>query len=164
MSSSSSIREVAESASQASSIAGEAVGVAAMTTESITRLSQSSEEIGDVLQLINTIAEQTNLLALNATIEAARAGEAGKGFAVVASEVKELANQTSNAAGDINSSIEAIQAEISTAVDMIQNIAGSVTEVSGMTTTVAAAIEEQSSLMAGMKESADQLLALSMSS
>ncbi|MEM9133354.1 MAG: PAS domain-containing methyl-accepting chemotaxis protein [Actinomycetota bacterium] len=158
------IDEIAQTVNRTASLAQAAESSADEATNKVSELDTNSASIGQVIEVIQGLSAQTNLLALNATIEAARAGEAGKGFAVVASEVKELANQTSNAAGDINSSIEAIQAEISTAVDMIQNIAGSVTEVSGMTTTVAAAIEEQSSLMAGMKESADQLLALSMSS
>ena len=63
----------------------------------VSRLGESSTEIGDVVKVITAIAEQTNLLALNATIEAARAGEMGKGFAVVAGEVKELAQQTARA-------------------------------------------------------------------
>ncbi len=157
------IDEIAQTVNRTASLAQAAETSADDATTKVGELDTNSASIGQVIEVIQGLSAQTNLLALNATIEAARAGEAGKGFAVVASEVKELANQTSNAAGDINSSIEAIQAEISTAVDMIQAIAGSVTEVSGMTTTVAAAIEEQSSLMAGMKESADQLLALSMS-
>lgn len=157
------IDEISQTVNRTASLAQAAETSADNATTKVSELDTNSASIGQVIEVIQGLSAQTNLLALNATIEAARAGEAGKGFAVVASEVKELATQTSNAAGDINSSIEAIQAEISTAVDMIQEIAGSVTEVSGMTTTVAAAIEEQSSLMAGMKESADQLLALSMS-
>jgi methyl-accepting chemotaxis protein len=69
----------------------------------------TNDRIGDVVELINNIAGQTNLLAFNATIEAARAGDAGRSFAVVASEVKALAEQTSKATGEISQQIAALQ-------------------------------------------------------
>jgi|TARA_B110000467_G_C18016075_1_gene313132 methyl-accepting chemotaxis protein len=69
-------------------------------------LGDSSGEIGQVIKVINSITEQTNLLALNLTIEASRAGEAEKGFAVVANEVKDLTKETSKATEDIAQRIE----------------------------------------------------------
>ena len=83
-----SIAEISRQAAHAAGIAGRAVAEAQETDATVQGLAEAAQRIGKIVSLINEIAEQTNLLALNATIEAARAGEAGKGFAVVASEVK----------------------------------------------------------------------------
>ncbi len=86
-------------------------------TDAIEKLGKRSEEIGDMVELIEGIASQTNLLALNAAIEAARAGESGRGFSVVAEEIRELAEESSQAAGDITSLIEDIQSETEATVN-----------------------------------------------
>ena len=90
-------------------------------TDSIQKLGKRSEEIGGIITVISDIAEQTNLLALNAAIEAARAGEQGKGFAVVASEVKKLAEQSKKASGQITGLINDIQAETSVTVRTMES-------------------------------------------
>jgi twitching motility protein PilJ len=86
------------------------------TSKRIKRLGESSQEIGDIIELINDIAEQTNILALNASIQAAMAGEAGRGFAVVADEVQRLAERSANATKQIEALVKAIQADTNEAV------------------------------------------------
>ncbi|WP_433383887.1 methyl-accepting chemotaxis protein [Actinoplanes sp. CA-142083] len=144
------IREISGSAAMAAGVAASGVDSAREAGETIGQLSRSSVEIGEVVKLITSIAEQTNLLALNATIEAARAGEAGKGFAVVASEVKDLAQETAKATEDIGARVQAIQQDTTaaiTAIDRITNIIGQVNEHS---TTIAAAVEQQTATTAEM--------------
>ena len=95
------------------------------------------------LKLISEIAEQTNLLALNATIEAARAGEAGRGFAVVASEVKALASQTSKATDEISAQVGSIQSATRTSVEAIDGITRTISKVNEIASAIASAVEEQ---------------------
>jgi len=90
------------------------------TSKRIKRLGESSQEIGSIVELINDISEQTNILALNAAIQAASAGEAGRGFAVVADEVQRLAERSSNATKRIESLVQAIQADTNEAVSSME--------------------------------------------
>ena len=114
------------------------------TDARIAALSKAAGRIGDVVKLITAVAEQTNLLALNATIEAARAGEAGRGFAVVASEVKALAAQTAKATGEIGNQITEMQSATNESVTAIKEISGTIGRISDIASTIAAAVEEQS--------------------
>jgi len=130
-------------------------------------LASSSEQIGSVLEVIRAIAEQTNLLALNAAIEAARAGEAGRGFAVVADEVRNLAKRTQDSVGEIRQVIEGLQSgtrdvvasmhsshkqaqgsveQVEQAVTALRRIGDAVTVISDMNLQIASAAEEQSAV------------------
>ncbi|WP_024869056.1 methyl-accepting chemotaxis protein [Pseudoxanthomonas suwonensis] len=90
------------------------------TSKRIKRLGESSQEIGSIVELINDISEQTNILALNAAVQAAAAGETGRGFAVVADEVQRLAERTSNATKRIEGLVQAIQADTNEAVSSME--------------------------------------------
>jgi methyl-accepting chemotaxis protein len=139
----SSVNEISRQVQESARMASEAVDQARKTNDRVSELSKAAARIGDVVELINTIAGQTNLLALNATIEAARAGEAGRGFAVVASEVKALAEQTAKATGEIGQQITGIQAATQDSVGAIKEISGTIERLSEISSTIAAAVEEQ---------------------
>jgi methyl-accepting chemotaxis protein len=139
----SSVQAIAHKVQEASQIASEAVRQAKSTDGKIAQLSQSAARIGDVIKLITDVAEQTNLLALNATIEAARAGEAGRGFAVVASEVKALAAQTARATDEIAAQIAGMRDATDESVLAIREIGTTITLISEISSTISAAVEQQ---------------------
>jgi methyl-accepting chemotaxis protein len=142
---STSVDEIGRRVRESNRIAEAAVLQAQQTDGRIGKLSRAAQQIGDVVKLITAIAEQTNLLALNATIEAARAGEAGRGFAVVASEVKSLASQTAKATDEISSHISGMQGATQESVAAIKEIGGTIAQVSNIASTIASAVEQQSS-------------------
>jgi methyl-accepting chemotaxis protein len=152
----SSVAEIGRQVTHSSQVADNAVVKAGQTTEMVGSLASAAEKIGDVLRLIGAIASQTNLLALNATIEAARAGEAGRGFAVVASEVKELASQTAKATEEIAGQVAAIQSATGECVTAIGGISDTIREISGIATTIAAAVEQQDSATREIARSVQQ--------
>lgn len=138
-----SVREIGMQVRTAGEITDNAVRNADATRETAEGLAASVEEIGTIVGLIQEIAEQTNLLALNATIEAARAGEAGKGFAVVASEVKNLATQTANATDSITSQIDKIQAVTQSMVTAVSEISGVISQSHQTSAAISSAVEQQ---------------------
>lgn len=138
-----SITEISARVARANAMVGGASEEALGASRHVGNLARASEQIVTVIDLIRDIAEQTNLLALNATIEAARAGEAGRGFAVVASEVKTLASRTAEATNGIASQIEAFHGEAEGAVSAIGTITRTMSDVSQQTAAIADATEEQ---------------------
>lgn len=150
--------EISSSIARNATLAGEVADRAHTALQSVEELNANSRDINGVLEIIGKIADQTNLLALNATIEAARAGESGKGFSVVASEVKDLARQTKEATDDIAPQLEAIAASVARAAEVVNSISEGIGEVSGNSSTVAAAVEEQSSVIATLSSEATRLV------
>ncbi|MBR0844671.1 methyl-accepting chemotaxis protein [Bradyrhizobium liaoningense] len=139
----SSVGEVGRRVAQSHQVALAAVEQANRTNRQIDALSQTADRIDEVVRMISAVAEQTNLLALNATIEAARAGEAGRGFAVVASEVKALAGQTAKATDEIGRQIAQIQSATRQSVGSIKEIGGTIGSMAELASSIAAAVEEQ---------------------
>jgi methyl-accepting chemotaxis protein len=141
------------------------------TASSVDELSRASEQIGQILTVIEGIAGQTNLLALNATIEAARAGEAGRGFAVVAAEVKNLANQTSRSTEDITRRIAALKSGMADILETMQRSNAAVAEgraaidraattmdtVAGQVTNVSVKMRDISDILGGQKTTSSEI-------
>lgn len=150
-----SIREVSSLTTRSGSIASDADQHAKSTHEIVESLAEKASKIQSVVDMIKAIAEQTNLLALNATIEAARAGEAGKGFAVVASEVKALAGQTAKATEEIAGQINAVSQEVGNAVGAVTSIRSVVTDIGQAVIAISAAIEEQTAATGEIAKSAN---------
>jgi methyl-accepting chemotaxis protein len=138
-----SIAEINQQTVRSNETTHRAVAEATRSNDEIGTLSIAAQKVGEVVKLINDIAEQTNLLALNATIEAARAGEAGRGFAVVASEVKNLASQTAKATEEIASQISGMQSATGNAVASIQAINGTIGQISEVITGINTAVQQQ---------------------
>lgn len=120
-----------------------AVAVQELTRE-MERLGSQAREIGGIVEFITDFAEQTKLLALNATIQAARAGKAGKGFGVVAGEVKELAAQVNRAAADILARIQAIRSSIELTTTSIASVNDAIRNVDERMSSIAGSVETQS--------------------
>ncbi|MCZ2824325.1 MULTISPECIES: Cache 3/Cache 2 fusion domain-containing protein [unclassified Modestobacter] len=139
----SAITDISSSTTRASAVAEEAVRDARAVDERIAALQEASESITEMVRLISAISQQSRFLALNAYVEAARAGDVGRGFAVVADEVKQLASRTAQAAEDIGAQIEAVQSETRQAVTAIGRITGTLGSIADAQDAIAAAVAQQ---------------------
>ncbi len=127
------------------------------TSKRIKRLGESSQEIGDIVALINDIADQTNILALNAAIQASAAGEAGRGFAVVADEVQRLAERSGNATKRIETLVKTIQADTNEAVISMEKSTSEVVGGAGLAEKAGEALEEIEKVSAKLAELIDEI-------
>jgi len=151
------IKEISESSSQTASTTIEAVRIATNVSQEISTLSIQAEEINDTLTEISAIASKTDLIALNATIEAASAGEAGKSFAVVAGEVKSLAEKISVAAENINKKMTHIQENLRQKSKDVAQVAKENQQIEASTSQLASAIEELSITSENINSSVTQV-------
>jgi methyl-accepting chemotaxis protein len=157
-----SIDLVTRDVAQASDIARASVSDVARTNDTVQSLSEASERVNEIVGLITVIARQTNMLALNASIEAQRAGEAGRGFAVVASEVKTLADQTARAAREVSDNIGRIKSirkvnDIAERVEDSVRSQGATTDaISRDLTLIARDTAEVTGGMSGLNEAASE--------
>jgi methyl-accepting chemotaxis protein len=173
------VEEIAASASQVATASEEAVALSnegqtaateamdemnaieaqsTTTVDQVESLAEELDAIGDIIELIEEIAEQTNILALNASIEAARAGEAGEGFAVVANEVKELAEETAEATEDVTTRIERVQ---STSDDTVEDMRAMSNRVSTGTDTIEEALKALDGIADTIEEANDGIQEIS---
>ena len=167
----STVKKTASSAREAEAVAGAARGgaeksgaVVREAVDAMAKIEKSSEEIGQIIGVIDEIAFQTNLLALNAGVEAARAGEAGKGFAVVAQEVRALAQRSAEAAKEIKSLISTSTEQVNQGVglvgqtgEVLDQIVTQVTEMSDLVTAIASSAQDQSTALGEVNVAVNQM-------
>jgi methyl-accepting chemotaxis protein len=139
-----SISEISKQASDSAALARQSNSLVVAANAKMSELAGAADEIGEIAELIQTIAQRTNLLALNASIEAARGGEAGRGFAVVASEVKELAHQTSQATNSVTEKIVAMQTSTQASVVDLTSIVEQIEKLEHAAVVIATAVDQQS--------------------
>ncbi|MBX6426276.1 MAG: methyl-accepting chemotaxis protein [Variibacter sp.] len=150
-----SVTEIDRQVAQSTRIVEKAVAEAERTHAAVSELDEAASRIGNVVKLITAIAEQTNLLALNASIEAARAGAAGRGFSVVAGEVKALAAQTAKATEEISGHIAAMQQATGRSVVAIGAIRNTIRDIGEISAAIAAAVTQQGAATQEIARSAD---------
>ena len=153
---SSSISEISMQTERTNESASDAINKLAHALDTVKEINTSAEDVSGIVSIINDVARQTNLLALNAAIEAARAGEAGRGFGVVASEVKELANQTRRATQDIVDKIDNMKMATSKGLIAMQGVDESLNSITELFGAIGTAIQEQSSVTQEIAKNAEE--------
>jgi methyl-accepting chemotaxis protein len=152
-------RAISSQIDNSSKLAASARDGAEVANTEVAGLAKTASSIGNVVVMIQEIAARTKMLALNATIEAARAGDMGKGFAIVADEVKSLARQTEEGIAQVNTQAEEITQSTAKAVGIVDNVAGGIRDIDAVTIEVARASEEQRAATAEIMQSAGQAAA-----
>ena len=142
----SSITNIANTTIQSEKIVQEARNQSKDTAQAMVKLNEESTKIGETINIISQIAFQTNILSLNAAVEAATAGEAGRGFAVVAGEVRNLATRSNDAAKDITEAIELIQSLVKNSLDNINQVDTKIEEINKISSTISSSINEQKNI------------------
>lgn len=155
--------QIQSSSSESAQIANEAVSISEEAQRAVSELVDAAHSVSEVVALIRGIAEQTNLLALNATIEAARAGAAGAGFAIVAQEVKNLANQTAGATDEIGNHIEGIQNVVNSASNAMHRITTVIGRISGISGEIGSAVDSQAAVTSEIARSIQEVASASQS-
>lgn len=137
------LKEISENVQDATRMTSDAVTVVESATAAISKLEESTVEIEKIVKMITSIAQQTDLLALNAAIEASRAGGAGKGFSVVANEVKSLARETAKATEAIRQRIGSVQSDTTDVVSAVRRVSKVINQIDKISTKISQALEEQ---------------------
>lgn len=151
-----SIREIDHQANNAMKIVEDSVNRGEKADKSVSDLAAHMDNILEIVDLISTVAKRTNLLSLNATIEAAHAGEHGRGFAIVAQEVKALAKQTSEATAEINKKVELVRQASQTAIEQIKITRQGIQQIRDTTSEIKNALQQQTSAVQEISSSAEK--------
>ncbi len=153
---SASIKEISGQADQSKDVSDRAIQQVLRARQVMQEVADSAQAVAQIVNVIAEIARQTNLLALNAAIEAARAGEAGRGFGVVASEVKELANQTRSSTKDISERIESVSGAVERGGRAVEDISAALEQLAGYVNSISSAIYEQNAVTTEIARGAEQ--------
>jgi len=153
---SASIKEISGQADQSKDVSDRAIQQVLRARQVMQEVADSAQAVTQIVNVIAEIARQTNLLALNAAIEAARAGDAGRGFGVVASEVKELANQTRSSTKDIAERIESVSASVDRGGKAVEDISAALEQLAGYVNSISSAIYEQNAVTTEIARGAEQ--------